>query len=205
MKTILPAVALLGLATSAPAALTLTIDASAKTIEWSGSFTALNITGGFDFPDFYLANTLTNNPNPSPLQTIFSAGTFSSIPDGGFSGDPGTFQTPSGGQINITENIGLISAYVANVIDFNTETYTFTTTANAGAVSYSTIDAASQTFLESLDGTTLDLIRLGDNSPANTIVGISGGGPAANITVVPEPTSALLIALGGGLCFRRRR
>ncbi len=205
MKSLLPILPLVLLTTSAPAALVLTVDASAKTVTWSGSFTTAGIAGGFDFPDFYLANTLTNNPNPSPLQVIAnSAGSLSSVPSG-FSGEPNTFQTSSGGEINITENISLISAYIANVFDFDTETYTFTTTGNDAAISYSGINAASQTFLESLDSTTLDLIRRGDNAPANTIVGIAGGGPAATIVVVPEPSTIFLGALGALTLLRRRR
>jgi hypothetical protein len=188
---------------SADAALVLTVDASAKTVAWSGAFTTNDIsTGGFEFAEFYLANSQTSNPNPSPLKTVSgTANTLTAIPTGF---DNVAFNPSNPGVVLIVPTQNIISSFIAGVVDFNADTYTFTVSIlDGGGKSYADFTTAEAAFLGSLDGVNLILVRR-DELVLSTIP-IAGGGPAATISIVPEPSTFLLGALGSLALLRRRR
>lgn len=205
MKCLLPLLVASSLCTSANAALLLTIDTSTKTVAWSGSFTSDTIiTTSFDFPNFFLANTLTSNPNPSPLKVIATTnGTLSTSISGQATAG---YNQSSPGQVNTTPSISLISVFLGGAFDFDPDSFSLNASVADGTPkSYADFDPTQTAFLESLDGVNLILVRTGDNSPTNTEIGIAGGGPAATISVIPEPSSLILGAIGSLALLRRRR
>lgn len=187
----------------AQAAVTVTIDTLAKTVAWSGSATSASFVVPHNDITFFrlgtgswIGGTLVTSSGGGSIEANLGPGSALGL---FFSDSFSTGQiVVAGARDSFYTDLGSVTN--SGDVPGGPASVSVTISGDGQAYSYAGLVAGAMAYLESLDGTQL---YFQDDQGGAGVFNI--GGPAGQIVVVPEPSSALLLLAAPFLALRRRR